>query len=613
MGKLWIKSVSASRDDGTTSTVDFINGLNCIVGSSNTGKTRIAKTIAFTCGGDETPFTEQTGYTTAAVTFVTQDGEVTLTRSMKPGSGIELSTTDPNFEPGRYSLTNDTKRPINAVLLQMLGFEANRKAIRNEAYKQIAFTWDSIKQILFVPESEIGREEPSILLPRKTTVMSLTAALSSLLVLTQDTNFDDVDQSESAAERSQRKKIIERFVYSQLDAIQPRIAELEKAEEEARKQGRTPEDYLSELQRALEQLEKKREEVLSRDADVLDTITSARQEARQYEVAIRQRSMLLTQYDADLSRLDLQVQALQHDHDTPHPDTCQFCHSPIEYQPPSKEEIRSRMAEMTRIQALRAGAQDDLDTIVARKEENDRVLINATQLHSQNMKELKQKVTPALHTLETKIHQLSGAEQTRAELKQLQIIHRRFDDVLEGKDEPRPRADKFKPREAFHHDFYFGMTKNIQAILKCANFPNAEKAQFDKEHFDITIAGYTKQEEQGKGYSAYLNTVVILAFHQYMNRRSAHAPGFLIVDTPLHGFDEGNLKEHEASMRAGLFQVFEQQAEKQQLIIIENTDHLSGISFGRNVNLIEFSKSRNQGRYGYLADVYDIAEEASDG
>lgn len=38
--------------------------------------------------------------------------------------------------------------------------------------------------------------------------------------------------------------------------------------------------------------------------------------------------------------------------------------------------------------------------------------------------------------------------------------------------------------------------------------------------------------EQGKGYCAFFNTVVVLAFHAFMNRRSPHAPGFVQIDTP---------------------------------------------------------------------------------
>ena len=61
-------------------------------------------------------------------------------------------------------------------------------------------------------------------------------------------------------------------------------------------------------------------------------------------------------------------------------------------------------------------------------------------------------------------------------------------------------------------------------------------------------------------------------------------------------------------MRAGLFDALKGQAKDQQIIILENTDHIDELDFDSNVNLIRFTKNRHQGRYGYLNDVYDITE-----
>ena len=82
MGKMWIRQVKAIRNDGNASTIDLQQGLNCIIGPSNTGKTGIAKTISFVCGGNVIPFTDVTGYAGASVTFSTEHGEVTLQRSL---------------------------------------------------------------------------------------------------------------------------------------------------------------------------------------------------------------------------------------------------------------------------------------------------------------------------------------------------------------------------------------------------------------------------------------------------------------------------------------------------------------------------------------------------
>lgn len=78
MRNTWIRRISAIRKDGVESAINLTCGLNCIIGASNTGKTRIAKTVEFACGGKELPFTDKTAYEIAQVTFVTNGGEVSL-------------------------------------------------------------------------------------------------------------------------------------------------------------------------------------------------------------------------------------------------------------------------------------------------------------------------------------------------------------------------------------------------------------------------------------------------------------------------------------------------------------------------------------------------------
>ena len=143
------------------------------------------------------------------------------------------------------------------------------------------------------------------------------------------------------------------------------------------------------------------------------------------------------------------------------------------------------------------------------------------------------------------------------------------------------------------------MGATIRGILKDSGFSGTDNVGFSRETFDIEIGGYSKAEEQGKGYCAFFNTVMMLAFHDYLNRRSVHAPGWLLIDTPLLGFDEGAYTAN-GSLRSGLFEHLKLQAANQQIIILENTDHIGELDFSGNVNVITFTKDQTDGRYGYL-------------
>lgn len=609
MGKLWIRQVKATKDDGTASIIDLVPGLNCIVGPSNTGKTRIAKTIAFACGDKDRPFTAKTGYTTAAVTFVTAGGEVTLSRSTRPRSSIEVVSTDPSVESGTYSLNNKSKQPVNNLLIGLLGINPGRQVITNEAFNKARFSWNAIRHILLVPESEIGRPDPSILLPKSSNPQTRTQNLSALLVLAQDENFDEATSRESDSDRRVRRRAVERYIYQQLDIVQARKAELERAEQQAAAEGATIEAYLAGLREQLEDLQHQREHILAEDGELITTISSQMQELEGLEVAIEQRGTLITQYDADIARLDLQLQGMRHDRTHPHPGTCQFCHSRIETSPPTDEDIAAFEVEIARIQRLKQEATDDLDPLrqIAAKLAAD--LDRNKQAHDQLLTQLTGSLDPATRAIQTQIDQIAAAQRIKAEQEQLAEIERRFQKTLDGDDEATdPDAEKFKPREYFDGDFYYSMTKSMQDILEQAHFPGAQSAAFNRQVFDIEIAGYAKADEQGKGYCAFFNTVVVLAFHAFMNRRSPHAPGFILIDTPLHGFDEGKDTPN-TSMRAGLFEYFAEQAKNQQIIILENTDRTEGLKYADQTQVIEFSKSKTQGRYGYLNDVYDVAEE----
>ena len=99
MRSTWIRQISAIRKDGVESAINLTCGLNCIIGASNTGKTRIAKTVEFACGGKELPFTDKTAYEIAQVTFVTNGGEVSLSRSIHVQNTIHVKIQQPNDRP----------------------------------------------------------------------------------------------------------------------------------------------------------------------------------------------------------------------------------------------------------------------------------------------------------------------------------------------------------------------------------------------------------------------------------------------------------------------------------------------------------------------------------
>lgn len=610
MRNTWIRRISAIRKDGVESAINLTCGLNCIIGASNTGKTRIAKTVEFACGGKELPFTDKTAYEIAQVTFVTNGGEVSLSRSIHVQNTIHVKSSNPMIVPGSYSVSSRAGKSINTVLLALLGVESTRRIATNETYHTVAFTWNAIRHLMIVPEDQIGRARPSILFPKSTSLATLTQSLSSLLVLVQDEKIDNSIQTESASERHARRKAVEQFIHQQLDDIEPRIRHLEEMRHIATNEGKTIHTYLEDLHKKALHVEQQRQTLLNRDAHTISHISQLNQQYEHLEVLIRQRKVLISQYESDAARLDLQLQAMKHARTHAYPATCQFCHSPIHMSVPTEQDILIVSTEIEHIHRIQADVETDLAILVDKADEVQQELHLEKQQHRQNMHSLKSDIQPTAQHMQQDIEQIAHAEQLHAEYAELIALHARFNKALDDAGQATQNDEKYKPRECFQSDFWYSMNNTIRSILQQCHFQGADTADFSRSSFDVEIAGYSKADEQGKGYCAFLNSVVMLAFHDYLNEQSKHTPGWLLIDTPLHGFDEGIRPLEDSSMKVGLFSYLTKQAVSQQIIIIENTNHMAGIPLDDNINIVEFSKDKHNGRYGYLDGIYDVSDES---
>lgn len=95
----------------------------------------------------------------------------------------------------------------------------------------------------------------------------------------------------------------------------------------------------------------------------------------------------------------------------------------------------------------------------------------------------------------------------------------------------------------------------------------------------LEIDGHKKTNYQGLGYCAFINTVTSLVFRRYFSEKAKFDPGFLIVDTPLIGLDQGVEDAAPESMRTGLFRYIMKQKDVGQIIILENLIHIPDLDY----------------------------------
>jgi len=113
------------------SSIEFSDGLNFIVGPSNTGKSLIADSIDYLFGFEPSKnevfrFDPSFGYNIFTLHVRTPNGTVIFQRKYGE-SKISVSGTDPNFEHREYSTSNSAKYNISSVWLQLMGVDEPHK------------------------------------------------------------------------------------------------------------------------------------------------------------------------------------------------------------------------------------------------------------------------------------------------------------------------------------------------------------------------------------------------------------------------------------------------------------------------------------------------------
>lgn len=217
---------------------------------------------------------------------------------------------------------------------------------------------------------------------------------------------------------------------------------------------------------------------------------------------------------------------------------------------------------------------------------------------------VSQELQPKADELTAAIEQYRAYIQLSREVQLVAEFAKTWNDDLDGlaiADTEEGEKIKYRPKEYFDQEFQTAMSDFADEILRECKYQNLVTARFNMTTFDIEVNGEPKGSSHGKGYRSYLNTVVALMFRRYLSEHALYNPHLLIVDTPLHGFDEEDAPD---SMKAGLYSYFLKHQEG-QLIIIENLDHIPPLDYeAGGANVITFTKKIGEGRYGFLNEVH---------
>jgi hypothetical protein len=152
-------------------------------------------------------------------------------------------------------------------------------------------------------------------------------------------------------------------------------------------------------------------------------------------------------------------------------------------------------------------------------------------------------------------------------------------------------------------------SRKVEYTLSEWNYPNVDRVHFNTNYRvrDFVINGKPRASE-GKGLRALSYSAIIFSLLSYCNENLMPHAGFVILDSPLVAYrepdgDDDDLRGKDVKDKFYL-ELFSDINDR-QVIVIENIAPPSDLS--KKINLIEFTKNPNQGRYGFFPPINNMS------
>lgn len=607
MSGFYIKKVIAKSAVKGDASVTFGKGLTIIQGRSDSGKTCVANCIDFIFGGSvDKPFKETAKYDGVSMIVESNDneGEVTLHRTVGKNQ-VEVSSNIDGIASGTYDVNyrkGAKNPPLNEVWLKLIGIVQETLIVANARFEKKRLTWRNLLRVFYLDENRVD-DIDSIVEP-KHRYMENTLFLSALLFLITGRTFTETDAQEKKEIKKARRVAVKEYVNRKIQDAAERKEQLEKDLHIF--EGADVEEQIAKATAALQETQRKIDRALAESQRILSSILEAEECAAECDVLLTRYHRLAVQYKADIQRLSLIVEGEEAYQKVPQSTKCPYCEGTIA---PRKRVsyIASSKVEMERTIAQLSGLEDTEKDVEDRKKEIRAELEELKRQRDALESKIKTELRPQENEQQNTVNAYKSYLRISSEIALIETYATDFGNDLtaletEQKDD---KSIEYHPKDYFGDDFATTMSEYADSILKECCYSGLLRAHFNFSTFDIEVNGEDKGTSHGKGYRSYLNTVMIMMLRKYLSVNAKFDPHIFIIDTPLHGFDDGMDEAMPDSMRAGLYRYFMNHQDEGQLIIIENLDHIPHLDYEKHGAVVEtFEKIESPGkRYGFLNGV----------
>lgn len=588
----YIKKVGLNGELGDSS-LDLSNGLNVVIGSSNTGKSIIVECIDYALG-DKDYNIELPGYDSVYVVLSHEKGDVKITRKLGV-TNVEVESNNTLVPSGTYPIKKKGGKKkeepfLDDYLLFLNDIKPRQDIVISKDWGKQNFTFRTcLNSFIVKQENIIRRESPYLPLNNSAS----PAYKSGLLYLWTGENYLNDNNKDNMRIRRARKSAVENYVSSLLDGIKARKEELV---EKANLDPNEIEQKIDDVLREISENEQKLSSLFDENRNIFQQKLKLDDEISECDNLLIKYEALRTQYEADAKRLQLVIEGETHD-DIEDEMVCPFCSGTL------KKSVKESCAEAATKELLKLAPKiDDLrkanESLLSNKNEYiaKRDALNGKK--STILMQINQEVKPLIQKLKRDLVSYRDAIEDAKEAKMLLEQEKLYEDKIKElevglKDEGTTFdvMSKYQP-------IIEKLTVEYNRLLTLGNYKHDKPAVF--ESFDFVIDGKHKRS-QGQGYRAYLNGLAVLALYNCLQNEGMYPMPFLVMDSPIQSLVENKDVTEEASMKFGLFKCLKEATVDRQVIVIENVMP-TNLDYS-TVNVVYFTKDEETGRYGFAKGI----------
>lgn len=608
MNRFTIRKLTVSGGGHQDSIIEFTDGLNLIIGPSNTGKSLIMDCIDYVFGF--TPKVNRpskivdnsNGYTHVELELKTDKGSVSLKREIGT-TKVSVISHHPEIENGTYSSDRNAKKNINGIFLKLIGIKDVHKILSSQKGSTQSLTWRSILHLFFMKQNDIDRESSALLSPN---AMGSTSSAAALLYLLTGKDANDFQKPEDPVISVAKRNAIIMYIRDKRDQLSQKREELEKLLSEH--DISDAQSMIDKISSEIQTLQAELNNATQKSKKIMLEIYQQNSKLSECNTVLYNFHSLSKQYQSDVKRLGFIVNGQIASSGHRLVSRCPFCDAELKADP-GEDYVTAAATELTKLgkhiselsdaQASAERKKKSIEDRIASLEEEKNVLDSY----------ITNELQPKISTFKSELDKNLQIIRWQDELERIHQEEVQYSaDLFEKETEETPKEVKYNILTSYEYDLVNGFEKELISALKSSNFGGASSARLNMKSFDIEIDGHSKPTCMGGGYSAVLNALTVYAMTNYIYQKNGYAPGFLALDSALSQLSEAEHLKTEDSIKYGFMQFLISNALKRQVIVIEHKDKIPfapKTDESKGIRVTEFTMNKHSGRYGFLNDVFN--------